>query len=432
MLVGRGSGCRASPSGRRLHERGRASSSSCRARSGSGRARTSPVTPVFVPFRIQSTRRSSSAATIASCAAAPGSPTRSSPARASATGTSRSAARSSPASAAPTMPEQATEPRVRIDLLLDHADRRAALFDATFWSLRTAPKELPAVWLYDEVGSRLFERITRLPEYYLTGAEREILVARSGEIAARTRARTLVELGAGSAEKTRLLLDALEHAGALERFVPLDASEEFLRASAHRIASRYPSLAVHAIVADFERHLQALPPGESRLIAFLGSTVGNLYPQRRRDLFKAITSVASFDDWFLLGVDLVKDPAMIQAAYDDASGVTERFVRNALTAVNRDLRAGFNQDSFAFEPYWDRDAEWMDIGFRSLEAQAVPIDELEVEVAFATGERLRIEVSTKFRLDAIERELAAAGLTVDSKWTDEHQRFAHLLARPAA
>src|SRR5262249_858756 len=147
---------------------------------------------VLVPFRIRSTRRSSSAATIASCAAAPGSPTRWSPARASATGTSRSAARSSPASAAPTMPKQATEPRVRIDLLLDEADRRAALYDATFWSLRATPKELPAVWLYDEVGSQMFEQITRLPEYYLTRVEREILATHSREIAARTRARTLV------------------------------------------------------------------------------------------------------------------------------------------------------------------------------------------------------------------------------------------------
>jgi L-histidine N-alpha-methyltransferase len=322
----------------------------------------------------------------------------------------------------------ATEPRIRIDVLLDEADRRAELYDATFWSLRGRPKELPAVWLYDERGSSLFDEITRLPEYYPTDAEREILEERSAEIAERTGARTLVELGAGTSEKTLLLLDALTAGGTLERFVPLDVSEQVLRTSAETIASRYPSIAVHVIVGDFERHLAAIPAGEGRLIAFLGSTVGNLYPARRAGLFRAIASALAPGDAFLLGVDLVKEPALIEAAYNDKQGVTERFVRNALTAANRGLRADFEQDRFAFEAFWDADHEWMDIGFRALQGHTVRIDELEIDLAFADGERLRVEVSTKFRRAGIEAELVSAGLQPAGWWTDQARRFALLLA----
>jgi L-histidine Nalpha-methyltransferase len=326
------------------------------------------------------------------------------------------------------MTHSATEPRIRIDVLVDEADRRAELYDATFWSLRGSPKELPAIWLYDERGSRLFEEITRLPEYYPTGAEREILTAHSAEIAELAGARTLVELGAGTSEKTLLLLDALAAGGTLERFVPLDVSEQVLRASAEAIAARYPSIGVHGIVGDFERHLSAIPSGERRLIAFLGSTVGNLYPARRADLFRAVASALGPGDGFLLGVDLVKDPARIEAAYNDSQGVTERFVRNGLTMVNRTLRGGFEQGRFSFEARWDPDREWMDIGFRSLDAQTVRLAELEVELAFVAGEWLRFEVSTKFRRDGIEAELAAAGLTTCAWWTDEAGDFALLLA----
>src|SRR5262249_23967667 len=205
-------------------------------------------------------------------------------------------------------PSQATEPRVQIDVVLDDSGRRAALYDATFWSLRATPKELPAVWLYDEKGSRLFEQITRLPEYYLTVAEREILTRQADEIAELTQARVLVELGAGTSEKTLLLLHALSATDGLERFVPLDASEEVLRASAHAIADRYPALGVHAVVGDFERHLSAVPSADRRLIAFLGSTIGNLYPHRRHALFTAVAQATGPEDWFLLGVDLVKSP----------------------------------------------------------------------------------------------------------------------------
>jgi L-histidine N-alpha-methyltransferase len=322
----------------------------------------------------------------------------------------------------------ATEPRIRVEVLVDEADRRAELYDATFWSLRATPKELPAVWLYDEVGSNLFDEITRLPEYYLTRREREILERRCREIAERTGARTLVELGSGTSDKTRLLLDALAEAGTLERFVPLDVSEEILRASAEAVAARYARVGVHAIVGDFERHLHALPPGEARLIAFLGSTVGNLYPRRRARLYRAIADALAPGDAFLLGVDLVKEPARIEAAYNDTAGVTERFVRNALTVANRRLGAHFEQERFVFDSHWDAAEERMDIGFRARDSHVVRVDELEIEVPFARGEQLRIEVSAKFSRERVEKELAAAGLAVSAWWTDEADEFALLLA----
>ena len=327
----------------------------------------------------------------------------------------------------PSSRNAATEPRIRIERLLDEADRRSALYDETFWSLRKRPKELPPVWLYDERGSRLFEQITRLPEYYPTGREQEILSAHASEIAASTEARTLVELGAGTSAKTRTLLDALQANGTLERFVPLDASEEVLRASACAIAEVYP-IAVHAIVGDFERHLNALPRGENRLVAFLGSTIGNLHPERRARLLDGIAATLEPTDSFLLGVDLVKDPARIEAAYNDSQGVTESFVRNGLDAVNRELRADLDQQLLAFEARWDEQEEWMDIGFLARTPQQVAFAELDTVVRLEQGEKLRLEVSTKFRRERIEGELVAAGMQPVAWWTDQAAEFALLLA----
>ena len=326
------------------------------------------------------------------------------------------------------MPDIAAAPRIRIDRLLDEDDRRSTLHDATFWSLRGRPRELPAVWLYDHRGSQLFDEITRLPEYYLTRAEREILVRQADEIAALTEARTLVELGSGTSEKTRLLLDALEAAGTLEQFVPLDVSEEVLRASVEGIAARYRNLGVHALVADFERHLTALPQGPSRLIAFLGSTIGNLDPERRSRLLQAVAATLAPGDRFLLGVDLVKEPARLEAAYNDSRGVTETFVRNGLAVVNRELGADFDQERLEFVSRWDAEHEWMDIGFRAIEAHAVSIPGLEVELPLQRDEALRFEISAKFRRKGIERELASAGLSLDAWWTDPNGDFALLLA----
>jgi L-histidine N-alpha-methyltransferase len=299
---------------------------------------------------------------------------------------------------------------------MSSAATEPALYEATRRGLRAEPKQLPTVWLYDELGSRLYEEITRLPEYYLPRREAEILRARAAEIAARTRARTLVELGAGAAKNTRLLLEALD----VERFVPLDVSEEVLRASAEAIAAAYPRISVEPLVGDFERDLDTLPGDGRRLVALLGSTIGNLYPEQRARLLETLGD----GDTFLVGLDLVKDVARLEAAYDDRRGVTEAFVRNALAAVDRELDATFDQRRFAYEARWDPEHEWMDVGFRAREAHLVSIERLELDVAFEEGEPLRVEISSKFRRERFEPEAARAGSRIDAWWTDSEGDFA--------
>ena len=309
-------------------------------------------------------------------------------------------------------------------------ESRAALYEATLRSLQAEVKELPAVWLYDERGSRLYEEITRLPDYYLPRREGEILSARAAGIASRTQASTLVELGAGNAKNTRLLLDALESAGTLERFVPLDVSEQTLRESAEQVAVAYPGVSVEPIVGDFERDLDLLPAGGRRLIAFLGSTIGNLHRDQRASLLTALAETLAPGDALLLGVDLVKDVARLEAAYNDPQGVTEAFVRNALTAVNRDLDATFDQRRFVYEARWDPENEWMNIGFRAREAHAVSVRRLGIELTFERDEPLRVEISSKFRRESFELEAARAGLRVDSWRTDRTGDFAVALLFP--
>jgi L-histidine N-alpha-methyltransferase len=309
-------------------------------------------------------------------------------------------------------------------------ESRAALYEATLRSLQAEVKELPAVWLYDERGSRLYEEITRLPDYYLPRREGEILRARAATIAGRTQASMLVELGAGNAKNTRLLLDVLESAGALERFVPLDVSEQTLRESAEQIAAAYPGISVEPIVGDFERDLDLLPAGGRRLIAFLGSTIGNLYPDQRSRLLTALADTLAPSDALLLGVDLVKDVARLEAAYNDPQGVTEAFVRNALTALNRDLDATFDQRRFVYEARWDPKHEWMNIGFRARQAHGVSIRRLGIELTFERDEPLRVEISSKSRRESFELEAARAGLGVESWWTDRAGDFAVALLFP--
>ena len=302
------------------------------------------------------------------------------------------------------------------------------LYDATRRSLLADPKELPAVWLYDARGSQLYEEITRLPDYYLPRREAEILEARSALIAGSTKARTLVELGSGSAPNTRFLLDALM--GTLERYVPFDLSEQALRDSAEAIAAAYPAISVEPVVGDFERDLDALPGDGPRLVAFLGSTIGNLYPGPRASFLSALALELEDDDAMLLGVDLVKDVRRLEAAYDDASGVTEAFVRNAVRAANRELEATFEQERFDYDPLWDPANEWMDVGLRARESQVVSVRRLGLELEFAEGERLRVEISTKFRREVFELELEQVGLSPESWWTDAAGDFAVVLAQP--
>jgi L-histidine N-alpha-methyltransferase len=290
--------------------------------------------------------------------------------------------------------------------------------------LTSNPKELPPKWFYDHRGSLLFDEITRLPEYYPTRTERSILAERADEIAQVTKADTLVELGSGTSEKTRLLLDALQSAGTLARFVPFDVSETTLRDAAAAVVEEYPGTSVHAVCGDFERHLDLLPGGGRRLVAFLGGTIGNLLPDARARFLREIAAGIGPDDAFLLGTDLVKDPARLVAAYDDAAGVTADFNRNVLRVLDRELGADFDPDRFEHVARYDPDNEWIEMLLRSTAPQVVDVPALDLVVPFREGEEMRTEVSAKFRRDRVERELAAAGLRLVEWWTDPAGDFA--------
>jgi len=322
--------------------------------------------------------------------------------------------------------------RVRVEVLLDEDERRAAFRDAALSGLRATPKRIPSIWLYDETGSRLFDEITRLPEYYLTRTERGILDEHARDIASDTRATALVELGSGTSEKTRLLLDALAAEGTLRSFAPLDVSEEVLVASAYAVAEEYPNITVHAIVGDFERHLSVLDTGGRLLFAFLGSTLGNFEPEGRRLFLHTLATSLELADALLLGLDLVKDPATIEAAYNDSAGLSERFQRNGLVHFDRELESGFSRARVEYRAFWDAEREWVDIGFHSLGAQIVQVPKLGIDVELADGERLRTQVSAKFRRERFESELAEAGLKLARWWTDDQGDFAVAIATPIA
>jgi L-histidine N-alpha-methyltransferase len=296
--------------------------------------------------------------------------------------------------------------------------------------LTATPKTLPPKYFYDARGSELFDEITRLPEYYPTRAERAILLAHADEIAAETRAQTLVELGSGTSEKTRLLLGALCDAGTLRRFVPFDVDPAVLKDASAAVAADFPGVEVEPVVGDFEQHLALLPVAPRRAIAFLGSTIGNLDPDQRARFLRAIRGVLRPGEAFLLGVDLVKPPERLVPAYDDAAGVTAAFNKNVLAVVNRDLDADFVPDQFDHVAIWDGDREWIEMRLRSRLDQFVHIRALDLTVHFARGEDLRTEISAKFRRAGLERELADARLTLTGWWTDPGGDFALTLSVP--
>jgi len=318
-----------------------------------------------------------------------------------------------------------------VEVLLHADERERSLRDDVRAGLTATPKSLPPKWLYDARGSQLFERITELPQYYLTAAERSILEERADEIAARTRAETLVELGSGSSRKTRLLLGALTDAGTLRRFVAVDVSEPALRESLAQLEAEYPELEVAGVVGDFERHLGALPAGPGRLVAFLGSSIGNFAPRERSGFLRTIRSLLVPGEHFLVGLDLVKDPARLEAAYDDPGGVSAAFSTNVLAVLNAELGATFDLDAFEHVARWDPANEWVRMTLRARRAQRVTVEALGLEVAFAEGEELQTQISAKFRRDRFGAELAAAGLAEAAWWTDRAGEFALCLAAPA-
>ena len=289
--------------------------------------------------------------------------------------------------------------------------------------LQSSPKSLPPKWFYDSVGSDLFDQITRLPEYYPTRAEAQILRARSAEIASITGADTLVELGSGTSEKTRILLAALHDRGALRRFVPFDVDAGMLSEAANAIQREYADIEIAAVCGDFEEHLSEIPGGGRRLFAFLGSTIGNLTQGPRAEFLAALSAVMRPGDGLLLGTDLVKDAGRLIRAYDDAAGVTAQFNRNVLAVINRELDADFDVEAYRHVARWNSAEERMEMVLRAEDAQWVRIDALDLTVEFVAGEELLTEVSCKFRSEAVAAELAHAGLRRIRWWTDDAGDF---------
>ncbi|WP_262286472.1 L-histidine N(alpha)-methyltransferase [Micromonospora sp. MA102] len=314
-----------------------------------------------------------------------------------------------------------------LEIHLEEQDLDRGLREDVRVGLTATPKWLPPKWFYDARGSELFEEITRLPEYYPTRAERAVLAAHAGDIAALTGAKTLIELGSGSSEKTRLLLDAFTRHGDLGSFVPLDVSVSALRGSTEQIAAAYPGLRVRGIVGDFTRHLDRLPTGGRRLVLFLGGTIGNLLPAERAEFLTATRAALEAGDWLLVGTDLVKDPSVLVPAYDDAAGVTAEFNRNVLRVINRELGANFDPAAFRHVAIWDPRHEWIEMRLRA--ERPVRVRVLDLDVEFAAGEELRTEVSAKFRPEGIARELVAAGFVRQAFWTDPEGLFGVSLAR---
>jgi L-histidine N-alpha-methyltransferase len=317
--------------------------------------------------------------------------------------------------------------------------RAASLRADALAGLTATPKSLPPKWFYDAQGSALFEKITELPEYYPTRAERSILAAAAAEIAELSQARTLVELGSGSSEKTRLLLSALRAAGSLRAYVPVDVSESALAGAEEALAVEYPGLAVHAVVSDFEQYLGLeQPPSASgggtaagpRLVAFLGSTIGNMVPAERAAFLRRVRASLRPGDSFLLGTDLVKDVGVLVAAYDDSAGVTAAFNKNVLSVLNAELGADFDLDAFEHVALWDAANEWIEMRLRSTTGQRARVRDLDLDVRFAAGEEMRTEVSAKFRRAGVEAELAAAGLAMRAWWTDADDQFGLSLSVP--
>jgi L-histidine N-alpha-methyltransferase len=291
------------------------------------------------------------------------------------------------------------------------------------------PKQLPPVYFYDDRGSRLFDEITRLPEYYPTRAERSILESHAGDMVRAAGADVLVELGAGTCDKSRILLDAMRDNGLLGTYVPLDVSDTTLWEAATALSEDYPGLTVRAVVGDFHHHLNHLQSPERRLIAFLGGTIGNFDPTQRAAFLASLTDEMRPGDRFLLGTDVIKDRKRLVAAYDDGAGVTGEFNRNVLHVLNRQLQADFVPERFAHVARWNEADHRIEMWLRSLDETCVHIADLSLDIAFRAGEEMLTEISTKFSLDALRDELESCGLVVDESWVADGDEFVLTMAR---
>jgi L-histidine Nalpha-methyltransferase len=294
--------------------------------------------------------------------------------------------------------------------------------------LTSTPKTLPSKYFYDARGSQLFEAITRLPEYYQTRTETAILARIADHVIADVCPSEIVELGSGASRKTRLLLEAMHAAGTGNRYVPFDVSEGALVDATLALIGEYPWLRVRGVIGDFDHHLGRIPRGGRRLIAFLGSTIGNLHPDKHAAFLRVIASLLEDGDAFLLGIDLVKDVATLEAAYNDAAGVTAEFNRNVLAVLNRELSADFPLDAFAHVARYRADPAWIEMALRAECDLAVHLAALNLDVAFAQGEELHTEISCKFTHQGVKAACAAAGLALRRWDTDPNEWFAVALA----
>ncbi len=317
-----------------------------------------------------------------------------------------------------------------IDVHLSPEEVRSQMLVDALEGLRGGEKSIPPVWFYDERGSRLFEEITQLPEYYPTRAERALLERHASSIAELSKADTLVELGAGACDKTRVLLTALQDTGSLSRYVPFDVSVEFLRGAATELSKEYDELDIHLVIGDFHQHLAEIPAQGRRMVAFLGGTIGNLNPAQRARFLFDLNCTMSSDDTLLLGTDLVKDPKRLVAAYDDAAGVTADFNRNVLHVLNEQLGGDFDPENFRHVAVWNGDEQWIEMRLRAQEAAEVSLAGAGITVHFDEGEDLLTEISAKFTPERVERELSEAGFVVEEMWGAEAGEFLLSLSHP--
>jgi L-histidine N-alpha-methyltransferase len=317
-----------------------------------------------------------------------------------------------------------------IDVHLSPDEVRSQMRADALTGLLGDEKSIPPVWFYDERGSRLFEEITQLPEYYPTRAERALLEEHAPSIAELSKADTLVELGAGACDKTRVLLSALQETGSLARYVPFDVSDEFLRSAATTLSEEFGHLDIHLVIGDFHQHLAEIPTEGRRIVAFLGGTIGNLNPAQRARFLFDLNCTMSSDDSLLLGTDLVKDPRRLVAAYDDAAGVTADFNRNVLHVLNEQLGGDFEPENFRHVALWNEDEQWIEMRLRAQGATEVSLADAGITVRFDEGEDLLTEISAKFTPERVECELADAGFVLEEMWGADDGEFLLSLAHP--
>ena len=318
--------------------------------------------------------------------------------------------------------------RFAIERLSEPADFDAQLVRDVKDGLTSTPKALPSIYFYDDHGSELFDRITALPEYYLTRLETEILEKHADDLIARFRPHELMEIGAGFARKTRILLSAMHRAGLGDAYVPIDVSDAALVQAGAALTDAYDWLTVRAYVGDFGSDLHRVPRGGNRIVAFLGSTIGNLAPPDRPAFLAEVAASVFEGDVLLLGVDLIKDEATMVAAYNDSQGVSAAFNKNILTVINKTLGSNLPLDAFDHESAFFPESGCMKQSLRANRDITATLEVADLTIEFTEGEAVHTEWSCKFTVDGITAELAASGLVVTDVLTDGNDHFALIVA----